>query len=44
MPTLRKFVEERCTPTGAWRAETHGDLVDVERAQEDQEAGTGRRG
>ena len=40
---FKKFIEERRTPTGAWRGEIHGDRVEGERAEEDQEAGTGRR-
>src|SRR5438128_3179842 len=41
---FKKFVEERRTPTGAWRGEIHGDRVEGDRAQEDQEAGTSSRG
>ena len=40
---FKKFIEELRTPTGAWRGEIHGDRVDGERAEEDQEAGTGHR-
>jgi uncharacterized membrane protein len=41
---FKKFVEERKTPTGAWRGEIHGDKVEGDRAEETQETGTGRRG
>ena len=37
---FEKFIEERRTPTGAWRGEIRGGKVEGER--EDQEAGTGR--
>jgi uncharacterized membrane protein len=39
---FEKFIEERRTPTGAWRGEIRGGKVEGERAEEDQEAGTGR--
>jgi len=41
---FKKFIEERRTPTGAWRGEIHGSRVEGDRAEEDQEAGTGSRG
>jgi uncharacterized membrane protein len=41
---FKKFIQERRTPTGAWRGEIHGDRVEGDRAEEDQEAGTGSRG
>ncbi|TMC75487.1 MAG: SRPBCC family protein [Chloroflexi bacterium] len=40
---FKKFIEELRTPTGGWRGEIHGDRVEGERAEEDQEAGTGHR-
>jgi len=40
---FKKFVEERKTPTGAWRGEIHGDKVEGDRA-ETQGTGTSRRG
>jgi uncharacterized membrane protein len=41
---FKKFVEERKTPTGAWRGEIHGDRVEGDRAEETQRTGTSRRG
>jgi len=41
---FKKFVEERRTPTGAWRGEIHDARVEGDRAEEDQEAGTSSRG
>src|SRR5438309_6430534 len=38
---FKKFIEERRTPTGAWRGQIHGGRV--EGVEEDQEAGTGSR-
>jgi uncharacterized membrane protein len=41
---FKEFIEKRGTPTGAWRGEIHGERVEGERAEEDREAGTSRRG
>ncbi|HEY7623797.1 MAG TPA: SRPBCC family protein [Candidatus Limnocylindria bacterium] len=41
---FKKFIEERRTPTGAWRGEIHGNRVEGDRAEEDLEAGTSSRG
>jgi len=41
---FKKFIEERRTPTGAWRGEVRGGKVEGDRAEEDQEAGTSSRG
>ena len=41
---FKKFIEERRSPTGAWRGKISGDKVEGDRAKEDQEAGTSSRG
>jgi uncharacterized membrane protein len=41
---FKKFIEERRSPTGAWRGEIRGGKVEGDRAEEDQEAGTSSRG
>ena len=41
---FKKFIEERRSPTGAWRGKISGDKVEGDRAEEDLEAGTGSRG
>src|SRR5256714_5896378 len=41
---FKKFIEERRSPTGAWRGEIRGGQVAGDRAEEDAEAGTGSRG
>jgi uncharacterized membrane protein len=41
---FKKFIEERRSPTGAWRGEIRGGRVEGDRAEEDAEAGTGSRG
>jgi uncharacterized membrane protein len=41
---FKKFIEERRSPTGAWRGEIRGGRVEGDRAEQDQEAGTKSRG
>ncbi len=41
---FKKFIEERRSPTGAWRGKITGGKVERDRAEEDQEAGTSSRG
>jgi uncharacterized membrane protein len=41
---FKKFIEERRSPTGAWRGGIRGGQVEGDRAEEDQEAGTRSRG
>ena len=41
---FKEFVEERGAPTGAWRGEVRGGKVEGDRAEENRETGTSRRG
>jgi uncharacterized membrane protein len=41
---FKKFIEERRSPTGAWRGKISGDKIEGERAEEDLETGTSSRG
>ncbi len=41
---FKNFIEERGSPTGAWRGEIRGGKVEGDRAEEDVEAGRGSRG
>ncbi|HEV8536952.1 MAG TPA: SRPBCC family protein [Candidatus Limnocylindria bacterium] len=40
---FKEFIEERRTPTGAWRGEIHGNRVEGDRERVDEETGTSSR-